>query len=259
MGIFDGVLLCTDIDGTLIRKIGSNSLQKVVSEKNINAINYFKSQGGLFTFATGRYSDFYLERDFGVEPNTYIISLNGTVIGDTFGKEVLHTSIMDEGVVKEICSFANDILNLNYLLVHSSELKIQHYNECKDFSKTNKIVMCTHSVEEALKLKEALVKNFSEKVIISRSWDTGVEALNLNSTKGDALVKLKEITNSKITVSCGDYENDIELIKMADYGFAVANALDEVKSFARFVTKNDNEHDAVSEVIYTLEQILTNK
>lgn len=251
MGIFDGVLLCTDIDGTLIRKIGGDG-SRSVSEKNIEAINYFKSEGGLFTFATGRYADFYLERDFGVEPNTYIISLNGTFISDTFGNEIFHDSIMDEKVVKEICAFANSGFDLNYLLVHSSKAKIRNYEDCDDFSTTNKIVMCTKDEKEGLRLKDALIKNFSDKVDISRSWDTGVEALNLNSNKGDALVKLKEITNSKIAVACGDYENDIPMLKKADYGFAVENALDEVKKSADFVTKNDNENDAVAEIIYTL-------
>ena len=48
MGKFDGILICTDLDGTLLRK------DKSVSKENIEAIEYFKKEGGLFTFVTGR-------------------------------------------------------------------------------------------------------------------------------------------------------------------------------------------------------------
>ena len=48
MGKFDGILICTDLDGTLI-----NSSEKV-SKENLDAIEYFKANGGLFTFVTGR-------------------------------------------------------------------------------------------------------------------------------------------------------------------------------------------------------------
>lgn len=48
MGKFDGILLCTDLDDTLL------TTDKRVSDENSKAIEYFKSEGGLFTFATGR-------------------------------------------------------------------------------------------------------------------------------------------------------------------------------------------------------------
>ncbi len=40
--------LCTDLDDTLL------TTDKRVSDENSKAIEYFKSEGGLFTFATGR-------------------------------------------------------------------------------------------------------------------------------------------------------------------------------------------------------------
>ena len=40
MGKFDGILICTDLDGTLYRN------DKTVSDENREAIKYFKSEGG---------------------------------------------------------------------------------------------------------------------------------------------------------------------------------------------------------------------
>ena len=48
MGKFDGILICTDLDGTLYRN------DKTVSKENREAIEYFKNEGGYFTFITGR-------------------------------------------------------------------------------------------------------------------------------------------------------------------------------------------------------------
>ena len=45
---FEGILFCTDLDGTLYDD------NKNVSRKNLEAIEYFKSEGGTFTFITGR-------------------------------------------------------------------------------------------------------------------------------------------------------------------------------------------------------------
>ena len=41
---FSGILLCTDLDGTVL---DSN---KNVSKENLDAIEYFKSEGGLYIY-----------------------------------------------------------------------------------------------------------------------------------------------------------------------------------------------------------------
>lgn len=50
-------------------------------------------------------------------------------------------------------------------------------------------------------------------------------------------------------ITVGNYYNDIDMIQEAAVGIAVANSLDPVKEAADFVTENDNNHDAVAEII----------
>ena len=45
---FEGILITTDLDGTLLRN------DKSVSRENLSAIEYFKENAGVFTFVTGR-------------------------------------------------------------------------------------------------------------------------------------------------------------------------------------------------------------
>ena len=84
-GKFFGYLICTDCDGTLTYDIGK------VSEKNVRAIKYFQSEGGLFTLATGRFPN-HLEMFKGqFEINAPMASLNGTLLYDTKNNKPIKT------------------------------------------------------------------------------------------------------------------------------------------------------------------------
>ena len=51
------------------------------------------------------------------------------------------------------------------------------------------------------------------------------------------------------TIGIGDNYNDVEMIKTAKLGCAVACANDDIKEFAQYVTEKDYDEGAVSEVI----------
>ena len=51
------------------------------------------------------------------------------------------------------------------------------------------------------------------------------------------------------SVSAGDENNDISMIKSAGIGCAVANARPEVKAAADYVTERDNNQAAIAEII----------
>ena len=53
-------------------------------------------------------------------------------------------------------------------------------------------------------------------------------------------------------VAAGNYYNDIDMIRQAGLGIAVANAPDEVKAAADYVTRLDNNHDAAVEIVARL-------
>ena len=51
------------------------------------------------------------------------------------------------------------------------------------------------------------------------------------------------------TVACGDERNDISMVQAAGVGVAVANARDELKAVADYITVLDNNNGAVAEAI----------
>lgn len=76
MGRFDGVLICTDLDGTLLKN------DKTISCENIEAIEYFKREGGYFTFVTGRMPFFVSYVLDTIKPNAPFGCVNGAGLYD---------------------------------------------------------------------------------------------------------------------------------------------------------------------------------
>ena len=55
------------------------------------------------------------------------------------------------------------------------------------------------------------------------------------------------------TIAVGDYNNDISMIKAAGAGVAVANAIDEAKSVADYITVSNNDH-AIAAIVDGLDK-----
>lgn len=83
------------------------------------------------------------------------------------------------------------------------------------------------------------------------SEDQCVDIMPLGISKWGGLRRLAarlDIPRERI-IAAGDYNNDIEMIRNAGTGVAVASALPEVKAAADYVTVCDNDHDAAAEIV----------
>lgn len=85
-----------------------------------------------------------------------------------------------------------------------------------------------------------------------------LEAVAAGVDKGRALTDLCGLLDISIqnTVAAGDEANDITMLRTAGQGFAMANAQPDVKAAADFITKRDNNHSGVAEII---EEALSNR
>ena len=91
---FEGILICTDLDGTLLRK------DKSISEENLRAVEYFMSEGGLFTFVTGR-MPFSAKRVYSVlHPNAPIGCINGGALFDTEKEKYIWTNELSHDAIE---------------------------------------------------------------------------------------------------------------------------------------------------------------
>ena len=256
MGNFDGILICTDLDGTLLRN------DKTISEENREAIEYFKREGGYFTFITGRM--YFTARSLYemVNPNAPIGCINGGGIYDYEKSEYLWSITLPHD--------ANQLVDAVYHAVPSAGIQMNALDKiyfCRDneamksFRKrtgapyeagnhmtldvpVGKVVFGDEE-ENIQKVAEVLSNHpRSEEFDYIRSERTLYEILPKGSSKGNLLIKLAEILkiDPSKTVAIGDYNNDVSMIRAAGVGVAVANAVNEAKAAADIVTVSNEEH-----------------
>ena len=264
MGIFDGILICSDLDGSLR---GSLIPGEKICEKNRTAIQYFQENGGLFTIASGRYPDHILALRDLVYPNTALIALNGSKIVDPESGKTLSEHHVDETVFPVIdevlAAFPYEAHFLFYPTDTEKTLDFsrEEYYAEKDALKKRlayKALLVTDTGEHGVILRDIAREKVKGTVYeAARSWPIGLEFINREGNKGNAVRWLKEKTKSSLLVTVGDYENDIPMLGAADIGYAVANATDEVKAAANRVTRATNAEGAIAEIIRDLEKELT--
>jgi len=268
MGKFDGILICTDLDGTLLNSQGK------VAKENTEAIEYFKSEGGYFTFITGRMPFFVDSMYNAVRPNAPIGCVNGAGLYDYPNQRYILTATMGEGVNELIRAVDTNVpyagiqVNTYYNTFFCKENEtmkyfrdvtglpnlVCHYTEVKE--PIGKIIFGSQSDEEIEEIQKILLSHpMADRFDFVRSERTLFEILPKNIGKG---VAIKNLVNHlgidpNRTVALGDYNNDISMFREAKYGIAVANACDDAKKAADFITVSNDEH-AVARVINDIEK-----
>lgn len=256
MGKFDGILICSDFDGTLYT--GGE-----VPKRSVEAIKYFQSEGGLFTICSGRDSAFLKEKSHFVEPNTYALCYNGAIICDLKTDEIIRKEfVTDEALyaTRALTECGAEIKTINVCVESEDNSLRLHYSAeefIADFDnllKMNifKITINGASEEDALLMMRSFNALGSKSHSIARSFISYPEIMHNDNMKGSAARRLKELTGARLLVGVGDYENDLDLIEKADIGYAVGNAVESVKAVADRVTVRVDEC-AIAKIIEELE------
>jgi Cof subfamily protein (haloacid dehalogenase superfamily) len=113
-------------------------------------------------------------------------------------------------------------------------------------------LMCMGSAEEIDSIVAHLSIAFGETVHLYRSKDTYLEITPKNIDKAKALnvlLKAEYDFGLEQVIAFGDNHNDDELLKRVGWGVAVANATDNLKSIANYVSPHTNKEDAVAKAI----------
>ncbi|MBQ6052068.1 MAG: HAD-IIB family hydrolase [Clostridia bacterium] len=250
MGIFDGILLAVDMDGTLTDSEGK------ISEKNAEAIRYFQQNGGLFTVASGRpprHFDSFIDI---FVPNTYIISLNGSMIFDPKTRTAVKKYPLPESVKEDTVKIARSLPEESMIGIHSETSYFRAPAKeisRKTFENINGDlydIMFIQSREYTEKLS-LTVPSLYPGYKFARGWSEGLEMFSLPAGKGNALLEVKRLTGSRLAVSAGNYDNDLEMTLKADIGVAVANASPSLKAAADIITVSCDEN-AIAAIIEML-------
>lgn len=270
MGKFDGYLLVSDFDGTLI---GDDHR---VSDENLAAIASFIAQGGRFLGATGR-------TELNVHPYTEGIDLtapwilyNGAAIFDWQKNEFIYTAPIDRAMAE---AFALRIIecypDINVQIYTGGPYSQVNASAPQDVTAVRenqrlynrpmeevaepwlKILFCSDHpavIEDIERLfDEDRLHLHAHKM---RSGVRYFELTALGVNKGSALAHLRNELKPrpKRVIAIGDYMNDVEMLFEADISAAPATAIEEIRNQAQIITVGHNS-SAIADLIRRLEEL----
>lgn len=264
---FDGLLICTDLDGTLLKN------DKTISKENLSAIEYFKQNGGVFTFVTGRMPFFVSDMYNAVKPNGPIGCINGGGVYDFKEQAYLWQAELDKSALELVdyaeekipeIGFQVNTFDKTYFCKENSAMAefrkitglpnlVCRHRDVKE--PMAKIVFGDEKEENIIYLKELLDGHpLSSEFDFIRSEKTLYEILPKGIGKGTVVKKVSELMGIDInkTIAVGDYNNDISMLRAAKIGVAVSNACDAAKAAADYITVS-NEESAIAKIISDIE------
>lgn len=265
-GIFDGYMLVSDMDGTLL------SSEHIVSEDNKQAIEYFKNNGGSFAVATGRTSHAvtsYLDQ---IRINIPAVINNGANIYDFDSKEVLYEEFLEPERKYSIKKFHEDNPDIGIEIYVDECAYIYQKNEWsnrflekgypfyygvpkdiwgKQWSKVL-IIDSEEKIDSCMQIYQKYDSGY-----IARSGKNLLDIIPSGVSKGMAVSILAEILNieKQKIITVGDNMNDLPMIENFKYAFSVDNADERIKQAAAFHAPN-NDNNPIAYIVQKMEEIL---
>lgn len=259
-------VLALDIDGTL-----TNS-EKKITERTKKAVDAAAERGVKIVIASGRPVQGIREfaRELRLKENDgYILSFNGGRLISCKTGEIIHDMKLPLEYLPEIYALSKEY-GVNLMSYEGDDLitetpddeflaiearinglgikKVDNLVEHIDFP-INKCLMLgegNYLAEVEKKVHAALC----DRMDVYRSEPYFLEILPKGVDKAKALEKLLNMLGSsrEELMACGDGFNDLTMIRYAGLGVAMANARDEVKESADYVTCS-NDEDGVAAAI----------
>jgi len=278
MGIFDGVLLASDFDNTLLntevpRRTGAPVPR--LSAGNRAALEYFMAQGGRFALATGRALAAIEKLVDDIPTNSPAVICNGAAMYDFQAREYLDIIMLDE-VVSQRCQ---EVLErFPTTAVEAYPLKnVIHAVRPNLYTRQHEHVthVAVHEDASIMDIPRPMTKLMFEDChetlldirafLLSQPWIGGYEVFFSDQTllemtarganKGGMVARLAQRLGIESShVYCvGDEANDLSMLVIAAEGFAPANCVEAVRQSGATVVA-DCDHDALADVVARLEQ-----
>ncbi|MEO0527257.1 MAG: HAD family hydrolase [Bacteroidota bacterium] len=259
-------MVVTDMDGTLL-----NSKHEV-SSHFFKLFDELKKHGILFVAASGRQYGSIIEKLDSIKDDIIVIAENGGFAKQK-EREILstplsHTTITELLEIVRPIEGAHPVLcgkNNAYLVNHSDkflDMLRQYYSgytivDHLDHVNSEILKIAIYHFENSEQYIYPAVRHLENQLKVKVSGANWVDLSHKNAHKGFALQKVQEENNisGSETLVFGDYNNDLEMLAMADYSFAMANAHPNVLEAAKYTTLSNDENG----VERILEKLLESK
>ena len=262
-------IMFSDLDETLL-------VNHHVPKVNQEAIFKAREKGLKFVPCTGRAFNMIPEilKEIGTydQEEEYSLCFNGGLIVENKNNKILHFKGLEFDIAKKIFENARNLdvcvlvftLDCCYIF-HADENEIERKIAQKakfeviedhnlDFLKDEKIAKILYEKRDMDFLKSLetkLPQSIKETCSVAFSSGRYMEMNTKGVDKGYGMRWLVNYLGYDMdeTIGIGDNYNDVEMIKTAKLGCAVACANDDIKELAQYVTEKDYDEGAVSEVV----------
>ncbi len=266
MGKFDGVLVLSDFDGTFANDKG------IITDDNIEMIEYFTKNGGYFSVSTGRtYQGFHHYNKKYI--NAPVMLANGAFAFDYEKEETFFLDgLAEEGVAavgKILAEFPQITVEMypfnETFAINLSDTSHRHfssqgieYKVCKSPSETTipwqKSMLACGDIDP--KLVHSFMDEFTPEISYIKTTGQFIEILAKGVDKGSGLLKMADCLGVKHenAYAVGDGLNDMEMIVAASKGFVPCNGNKDVLKAADCIVRSNND-GAIANVIEILDEI----
>ncbi len=246
-------MVVSDMDGTLLNN------KHEVSDLFFKLFKELKKRNILFVAASGRQYNSIIDKLAPIKNEIIVVAENGAFVKKS-GVELL-TTPLEETNVSKILNVAATIPDVHAVLCckHSAyvsgrskdfiKMLSQYYTNFNviDFTKrapleTLKIALYHFESSENYIYPNLIQLENQLKVKISGpNW---VDVSSINAHKGYAIEKLMRLYDIKPNelMVFGDYNNDFEMLALADFSFAMENAHKNIRKIAKYTTTNNDNY-----------------
>lgn len=269
MQSLENTMLITDLDGTLL------PASKEISVADAAAISQFRAKGGKFAIATGRTlqaAQRYLKK---LQPNIPVILFNGAAIYDPVAEKWLYTEELPpeavsitRQVLEAFPDVSAEILRTDGTYVsRMTPYEKEHLEICQ----VEPILAMPEEIPHGwLKVLFAIAPERMPDLIAyfqEQNWTCAdfvqsearfYEMLPKGVTKGSALRRYRTICGAESwhIVAAGDFDNDLDMLRVADTSACPSNAQPCIKEIANIQLMHSCEENAIAELIYRLSKSL---
>lgn len=274
MGKFDGVLIASDFDNTVVYTEGALRAGKAsppISQANREAMAYFMAHGGTFSIATGRALPAFAPIAPHIPMNGPTVLFNGAAIYDFASGRYLRTAFLPEIVRDHVHEVQRAFPDVAYEIYHDdNSIQAVHPNAI-----TRGHQHLTHSPTVTIAdidlapspISKVMFEDEPEKLmqvaafIREQSWSEDYEVvLSTNylmeltakgANKGGMTAQLADLLGIRQeNVYCvGDHNNDIPMLTFAHIPFAPQNAIESVHRVAGIHILPNCWEDAIAAMI----------
>lgn len=268
-------MVALDLDGTALTS------DRHFSPRTQEAFRKAMEQGVHIVISTGRVWHSLPEEMFDIVGLEYVITSNGATVTELATGEHIYENRLEPTAVDQVLSviedkFGNDGFSVDAFVDGKAYMEEREYRDMErngsDYRTQDYVLSTRNPVNGLLDFmrahrdkmenislifrhkadQDAMFKRLEEihNITLVSSFSNNFEIGGPTTSKADALVMLMRrlgIGRSEL-MACGDSINDLAMIRLAEVGVAMGNAVLGIKTAANYIT-DTNDEDGVAKAI----------